>query len=139
MGFKANIVSMQTNLIPSWKAHAAERPILRGPFWPRWLTVARVFCYWVLLAWLVLPSWLLVGDIFDYHADWDTYRRVYRDPALYHSVVWVEAILHCSGTVAQASGWRTARTSWIAVAVVVAFACFQVIGSTFGLIVICCG
>lgn len=134
-----NAVSMQTGPIPIWKARAAERPMSKRPCWSRWLTVGRILCYLTLLAWLVLFSWLLVGDIFDYHADWDTYRRVYRDPALYHSVVWVEAILHCIGTVAQVSGWRTARTSWIAVVVVAAFIGFQVIGSTFGLIVICCG
>ena len=106
---------------------------------PRWLTFVRVLGYWILLAWLVLVSCVLAGDIFNYHAQWDTYRRVFANPGLYHSVVWVEAILHCIGAVAQAAGWRTARTSWFAVAVTGAFICFQVLGSTFGLIVICCG
>lgn len=101
--------------------------------------LARRIAYWTLLTWLVLFACLLVGEIVSCLEDWDTYRRVYDDPALYYSVIWVAAALHWIGAATQAIGWRSARTSWIAVMAAGLFAGFLVVNSIFRIVAICCG
>lgn len=103
------------------------------------IAIARAVFYWLLLAWMILLSCVWISEILDFHAEFDTYRRVYGDPALYHAASWIDSVLHCVGVATQVRGWRTSQTSWFAAVVAAGSLGFWIANLHFGFIPICCG
>jgi len=107
----------------------------------RYLTpnVLQAIAYWILLSWLVLVAAVAAADLVDYYRDTETYHRLYARPEQLEATGWAILLSHIVAIGAQATGWRTSRTSRIALGVVMLFVCLDFINGYFRLTPACCG
>ena len=85
----------------------------------RWRTArGHQIGYQILSGWLLVVVALAGFELISFYEDTEIYRRIYAHPGRLEAILWIYATLSAGAIAMHSMGWRTQRTSRLALTIV---------------------